>query len=299
MSAKKEKLHFESVQELLGAPEVKEGTTQVRLDQIYPFENHPFKVLDDEKMDDLVKSIKENGVLVPVLIRPDDEGNYEMISGHRRLHAAQKAGLAVIPAIIKEMTNDEATIAMVDANIQREEILPSERAFSLKMKMDAIKRQGQRTDLTSGHDAQKLSAEIIGEEAGMHGRTVTKYIRLTELVPVLLDLMDSRKINFLTGVELSYLDKDMQGWIYEYVKENGFLKKEQITALRNTENLENITQTTMIQIMNGALPENRSNGRVNLSERKLDKYFPPHFSSSERESVIINLLEKWKAEQEG
>ena len=299
MSAKKEKLHFESVQELLGAPEVKEGTTQVRVDQIYPFENHPFKVLDDEKMDDLVKSIKENGVLVPVLIRPDDEGNYEMISGHRRLHAAQKAGLAVIPAIIKEMTNDEATIAMVDANIQREEILPSERAFSLKMKMDAIKRQGQRTDLTSGHDAQKLSAEIIGEEAGMHGRTVTKYIRLTELVPVLLDLMDSRKINFLTGVELSYLDKDMQGWIYEYVKENGFLKKEQITALRNTENLENITQTTMIQIMNGALPENRSNGRVNLSERKLDKYFPPHFSSSERESVIINLLEKWKAEQEG
>ena len=299
MSAKKEKLHFESVQELLGAPEVKEGTTQVRVDQIYPFENHPFKVLDDEKMDDLVKSIKENGVLVPVLIRPDDEGNYEMISGHRRLHAAQKAGLAVIPAIIKEMTNDEATIAMVDANIQREEILPSERAFSLKMKMDAIKRQGQRTDLTSGHDAQKLSAEIIGEEAGMHGRTVTKYIRLTELVPVLLDLMDSRKINFLTGVELSYLDKDMQGWIYEYVKENGFLKKEQITALRDTENLENITQTTMIQIMNGALPENRSNGRVNLSERKLDKYFPPHFSSSERESVIINLLEKWKAEQEG
>ena len=299
MSAKKEKLHFESVQELLGAPEVKEGTTQVRVDQIYPFENHPFKVLDDEKMDDLVKSIKENGVLVPVLIRPDDEGNYEMISGHRRLHAAQKAGLAVIPAIIKEMTNDEATIAMVDANIQREEILPSERAFSLKMKMDAIKRQGARTDLTSGHNVPKLSTDEIGEEAGLNGRTVKRYIRLTELIPTLLNLVDVRKINFITAVELSYLDKDMQGWIYEYVKENGFLKKEQITALRNTENLENITQTTMIQIMNEALPENRSNGRVNLSERKLDKYFPPHFSSSERESVILNLLEKWKAEQEG
>lgn len=163
MSAKKEKLHFESVQELLGAPEVKEGTTQVRLDQIYPFENHPFKVLDDEKMDDLVKSIKENGVLVPVLIRPDDEGNYEMISGHRRLHAAQKAGLAVIPAIIKEMTNDEATIAMVDANIQREEILPSERAFSLKMKMDAMRRQGYRSDInddeTSTHNGRRLENE--------------------------------------------------------------------------------------------------------------------------------------------
>ena len=299
MAVKRDKVHFASVDELLGAPVAEDATTEIRIDQIYPFDNHPFKVLDDEKMEDLVASVKENGVLVPVLVRPDDEGTYEMISGHRRLHAAQKAGLATIPAIIRQMTNDEATIAMVDANIQREEILPSERAFSLKMKMDAIKRQGQRTDLTSGHDAQKLSAEIIGEEAGMHGRTVTKYIRLTELVPVLLDLMDSRKINFLTGVELSYLDKDMQGWIYEYVKENGFLKKEQITALRNTENLENITQTTMIQIMNGALPENRSNGRVNLSERKLDKYFPPHFSSSERESVIINLLEKWKAEQEG
>lgn len=299
MAVKRDKVHFASVDELLGAPVAEDATTEIRIDQIYPFDNHPFKVLDDEKMEDLVASVKENGVLVPVLVRPDDEGTYEMISGHRRLHAAQKAGLATIPAIIRQMTNDEATIAMVDANIQREEILPSERAFAFKMKMDAIKRQGQRTDLTSGHDAQKLSAEIIGEEAGMHGRTVTKYIRLTELVPVLLDLMDSRKINFLTGVELSYLDKDMQGWIYEYVKENGFLKKEQITALRDTENLENITQTTMIQIMNGALPENRSNGRVNLSERKLDKYFPPHFSSSERESVIINLLEKWKAEQEG
>ena len=304
MSAKKEKLHFESVQELLGAPEVKEGTTQVRLDQIYPFENHPFKVLDDEKMDDLVKSIKENGVLVPVLIRPDDEGNYEMISGHRRLHAAQKAGLAVIPTIIKEMTNDEATIAMVDANIQREEILPSERAFSLKMKMDAMRRQGYRSDIndveTSAHNERKSeTADLIADENGMSRAQVRRYIRLTELVQNLMDMVDTKKINLVTAVELSYLDKDMQGWIYEYVKENGFLKKEQITALRNTENLENITQTTMIQIMNGALPENRSNGRVNLSERKLDKYFPPHFSSSERESVIINLLEKWKAEQEG
>ena len=299
MAVKRDKVHFASVDELLGAPVAEDATTEIRIDQIYPFDNHPFKVLDDEKMEDLVASVKENGVLVPVLVRPDDEGTYEMISGHRRLHAAQKAGLATIPAIIRQMTNDEATIAMVDANIQREEILPSERAFSLKMKMDAMRRQGARTDLTSGHNVPKLSTDEIGEEVGLNGRTVKRFIRLTELIPTLLNLVDVRKINFITAVELSYLDKDMQGWIYEYVKENGFLKKEQITALRNAENLENITQTTMIQIMNEALPENRSNGRVNLSERKLDKYFPLHFSSSERESVILNLLEKWKAEQEG
>ena len=308
MRKPQKEIQLTSYNELLGIDDsVNPGTdriVEIPISDLHPFKGHPFKVLDDEKMDDLVKSIKENGVLVPVLIRPDDEGNYEMISGHRRLHAAQKAGLAVIPAIIKEMTNDEATIAMVDANIQREEILPSERAFSLKMKMDAMRRQGYRSDInddeTSTHNGRRLeTADLIADENGMSRAQVRRYIRLTELVQNLMDMVDTKKINLVTAVELSYLDKDMQGWIYEYVKENGFLKKEQITALRDTENLENITQTTMIQIMNDALPENRSNGRVNLSERKLDKYFPPHFSSSERESVIINLLEKWKAEQEG
>ena len=299
MAVKRDKVHFASVDELLGAPVAEDATTEIRIDQIYPFDNHPFKVLDDEKMEDLVASVKENGVLVPVLVRPDDEGTYEMISGHRRLHAAQKAGHATIPAIIRQMTNDEATIAMVDANIQREEILPSERAFAFKMKMDAIKRQGQRPDTTSDHNDPKLSTEKIGDENGISSAQVKRYIRLTEIIPELLDLVDSKKVNFVTAVEISYIDKQLQNWIYEYIKENGFIKKEQIIAVRNTENLQNITQTTMIQIMNEALPENRSNGRVNLSERKLDKYFPPHFSSSERESVILNLLEKWKAEQEG
>ena len=149
MAVKREKVHFETVEQLLGAPIEKDATTEVRIDQIFPFENHPFKVLDDDKMDDLVQSIKDNGVLTPVLLRPDDEGTYEMISGHRRMHAAKLAGLVTIPAIIKPMTNDEATIAMVDANVQREEILPSERAFSLKMKMDVLRRQGSREDLTS------------------------------------------------------------------------------------------------------------------------------------------------------
>ncbi len=147
MAVKREKIHFESVESLLGAPIEKDNATEIRLDQIYPFENHPFKVVDDDRMNELVESIKTNGVLSPVLVRPDDEGTYEMISGHRRMHAAKLAGLVTIPAIIKEMTNDEAVICMVDANVQREEILPSERAFSLKMKMDAMRRQGARVDL--------------------------------------------------------------------------------------------------------------------------------------------------------
>lgn len=302
MAVKKEKLHFESVQELLGAPVDNEGTQEIRIDQIYPFENHPFKVLDDDKMTDLVESIKENGILVPVLVRPDDEGSYEMISGHRRLHAAKAAGLSTIPAVIKEMTNDEATIAMVDANIQREEILPSERAYSLKMKMDAMRRQGERIDLidgTSDTECRKLNtAEIVGEECGMKQVQVRKYVRLSELIQELMNLVDEKKVPIVLGVELSYLDHDIQGWVYEYIKENGFLKKEQVEALRKQANPENMTQFTVISIMNDALPGNKASGRVNLSEKKLDKYFPSHVSANERERVILNLLQKWKEEQE-
>lgn len=302
MAVKKEKLHFESVQELLGVPVDNEGTQEIRIDQIYPFENHPFKVLDDDKMTDLVESIKENGILVPVLVRPDDEGSYEMISGHRRLHAAKAAGLSTIPAVIKEMTNDEATIAMVDANIQREEILPSERAYSLKMKMDAMRRQGARIDLidgTSDTECRKLNtAEIVGEECGMKQVQVRKYVRLTELIQELMNLVDEKKVPIVLGVELSYLDHDIQGWVYEYIKENGFLKKEQVEALRKQANPENMTQFTVISIMNDALPGNKASGRVNLSEKKLDKYFPSHVSANERERVILNLLQKWKEEQE-
>ena len=302
MAVKKEKLHFESVQELLGAPVDNEGTQEIRIDQIYPFENHPFKVLHDDKMTDLVESIKENGILVPVLVRPDDEGSYEMISGHRRLHAAKAAGLSTIPAVIKEMTNDEATIAMVDANIQREEILPSERAYSLKMKMDAMRRQGARIDLidgTSDTECRKLNtAEIVGEECGMKQVQVRKYVRLTELIQELMNLVDEKKVPIVLGVELSYLDHDIQGWVYEYIKENGFLKKEQVEALRKQANPENMTQFTVISIMNDALPGNKASGRVNLSEKKLDKYFPSHVSANERERVILNLLQKWKEEQE-
>ena len=309
------KIHFETVEELLGAPVITEGTQEIKVTDIFPFENHPFKVLDDEKMADLVESIKANGVLSPVLLRPDDEGTYEMISGHRRLHAAKLAGLRTIPAIVKEMTNDEAIIAMVDSNVQREEILPSERAFSLKMKMDAMRRQGARTDIEEPKVFQSSDAELtcrlevdksadrktcekVGQEAGLGGRQVQRYIRLTELIPELLDMVDDKRIGVNMAVEISYFSKEMQGWIYEYRKENGFLKQEQITALRDSSNIENLTQYTMIQLLNNALPEKKPNGKITFSERKLNKYFPGFMNAKDREKVIIELLEKWHDEQE-
>ncbi|SFL47964.1 chromosome partitioning protein, ParB family [Lachnospiraceae bacterium KH1T2] len=292
--AKREKVHFESVEELLGAPVEKDATSEIRIDQIYPFENHPFKVLDDESMTDLVESIRNNGVLVPVLVRPDDEGTYEMISGHRRMHAAKLAGLTTIPAIIKEMTNDESIIAMVDANMQREEILPSERAFSLKMKMDALRRQGSRTDLTSDHDGPKLSSQIAGQNIGMSATQVKRFIRLTELIPELLQYVDEKKIGLVLAVEISFVDKNIQTWIYEYIKDNGFLKKEQIEAVRNVSNPSDLTQLSLIQIMNDVLPKPKERGKITLSASKLDKYFPAEFSRQQREETIIKLLEEWK-----
>jgi len=306
MAMKREKVHFESVEELLGAPVTKDGTEEIRIDQIFPFENHPFKVIDDEKMQELVESIMANGVLSPVIVRPDDEGTYEMISGHRRMHAAQKAGLTTIPAIVKQMTNDEAVILMVDANIQREEILPSERAYSFKMKLDAISRRGSRTDLTCGLEVHKLdnerekkAREKVGSDVGMGGRQVQRYIRLTELRPELLELVDEKRLGLNLAVDISYFDKDLQKWLYEYIRENGFLKPEQIAALKNTPNLENVTQYTMIQILNNALPEAKPNGKVTLSEKKLNKYFPSHFTAAQREKVIIGLLDKWQSERNG
>ena len=303
MAVKREKIHFESVESLLGAPIEKDNATEIRIDQIYPFENHPFKVVDDDRMNELVESIKANGVLSPVLVRPDDEGTYEMISGHRRMHAAKLAGLVTIPAIIKEMTNDEAVICMVDANVQREEILPSERAFSLKMKMDAMRRQGARVDLgddgTSTPKGWKSeTASIVGEQCGLAKNQVRRYIRLTELIPELIDMVDDKKLTITLAVEISYFDNDIQSWLLEYIKDNGFIKPEQIKALKNQPNIDNMTQHIVIEVLNAALPGKKNSGKVNLSEKKLDKYFPPHYSAKQREEIILELLNEWKKRQE-
>jgi ParB family chromosome partitioning protein len=306
MALKREKIKFESVEQLLGAPITGEVTVEIEINHIHPFEGHPFKVIDDSKMEDLVKSIVQNGILTPVILRETaEQGQYEMISGHRRMHAAKLAGLKTIPAVIKKYTDDEAVIAMVDANVQREEILPSERAYSLKMKLAAISRQGERTDLTCGNNCHKLdeagnkSRAIVGKEAGMSERSVQNYIKLTELVPNVMELVDQKKIGVTMGVDIAGFDKELQGWLYEYYKDNGFIKPVQVQALKETTNLENVAQRTMIQIMNDALPDSNSkaNGKVTLSEKKLNKYFPPHFSSKQREMVIVGLLEKWHEEQ--
>ena len=301
MAANRPKIHFETVEELLGAPVMKDGTEVVKIKDIHPFKDHPFKVLDDAKMDELVESIKANGVFSPVLIRPREEGGYEMISGHRRLHASERAGLTSIPAIIKEMTDDEAVIAMVDSNVQREEILPSERAYSFKMKMDALRHQGFRSDLVkdentaSDTQCRRLeTAAIVGKEVGMGQVQVRKYVRLTELIPELLDLVDAKRITMTMAVDISYFDKEIQQWIVEYRRDNGILLPDQINALKELRNIDNITKYTFTATMNNALPEKKVNGRVNLSEKKLNRYFPARMTSMERERIILELLEDWK-----
>ncbi len=292
------KIKLQSVDELLGVPEIA-GTQEIETGRIHAFPNHPFKVVDDEKMDTLVDSIRENGILNPVIVRPDQSGNYEMISGHRRLHAARIVGLKKIPAIVKEMSDDEAIIKMVDANIQREEILPSEKAFAYKMKLDALKRTaGRPTKENACHNGTHLrSDQELALQVGDSARSIQRYIRLTELIPELLDYVDNKKIGLVMAVDLSYLDEQVQKWVYEYFRENGFLKPVQVEALKNNPNIANANQFNIISIMNDALPKKSKAVKISFSAKKLDKFFPPHYSVKERENIIIQLLEQWSADQ--
>lgn len=293
-----EKIKLTSIDELLGVVN-EESAMEIEIDKIKSFSGHPFKVIDDEKMQDLIESISESGVLTPVLIRPDRNDGYEMISGHRRMHAAQKAGLITIPAIVREMTDDEAVIAMVDANIQREELLPSEKAFAYKMKLEAMKRQGSRTDLTLSQNETKLrSDEILSKQVGESRAQVQRYIRLTELIPDLLELVDKKRLNFTIAVDISYIPPDVQKWIYEYICDNGFIKPNQIAALRNYLGQGPVTQSLMISILNSHIPVKAPARKVTLNEKKLTKYFPKNYTSEDVEKVIESLLEKWKQEQE-
>ena len=212
-SRRGEKIKLTSIDELMGVVN-EESAMEIEINRIHAFKDHPFKVLDDEKMADLVESVKTYGVLTPVLLRSDGENGYEMISGHRRMHAAAIAGLATIPAIVRELSDDDAVIAMVDANIQREELLPSEKAFAYKMKLDAMKRQaGRPSQKNSGQNDQnfgKVSRDVLAEEVGESSKQIQRYIRLTELIPELLDMVDAKKLNFTIAVDISYIDKEMQ-----------------------------------------------------------------------------------------
>ena len=292
-----QKIKLTSIDELLCVPQTA-GTTDVDVNAIYPFENHPFKVLDDEKMEELVDSIKLNGVLTPVIVRPDDEGTYEMISGHRRLHAAKRAGLQKIPAIVKEMTNDDAILAMVDSNLQREEILPSEKAFAYKMKYEAMRRQGARKDLTSSQVGTKLRADNeLARQVGESRNQVQRYIRLTELIPELLNLVDEKRLPFVTGYEMTFFTREIQKWLYEYCRENGIPKWDQVNGLRGVD-MAKLTQEEMIQMLNGIRPAQTLPSKITFTERKLNQYLPKYMSMPEKERLIITLLEKWKEEHE-
>lgn len=294
-----EKIKLTSIDELLGVVN-EESAMEIEIDKVKPFAGHPFKVIDDEKMQDLIESISESGVLTPVLIRPDQNDGYEMISGHRRMHAAQKVGLITIPAIVRDMTDDEAVIAMVDANIQREELLPSEKAFAYKMKMEAMRHQGERTDLTLGQNVPKFkrTTEAIAQGTGESYKQVQRYIRLTELIPDLLELVDKKRLNFTIAVDISYIPQDVQKWIYEYICDNGFIKPNQISALRNYLGQGPVTQSLMISILNSHIPVKAPARKVTLNEKKLTRYFPKNYTSEDMEKVIESLLEKWKQEQE-
>ncbi|MBR4344784.1 MAG: ParB/RepB/Spo0J family partition protein [Lachnospiraceae bacterium] len=293
-----EKMKLTSIDELLGVP-ASTGTKEIEIGLIRPFRNHPFRVVDDEKMDELVESVIAKGILTPVIVRPLGNGTYEMISGHRRLHAAERAKIKKIPAIVTDYNDDEATIVMVDANLQREELLPSERAHSLKMKMDAMKHQG-----TCRHSGDKLSpaerktAAIVGEGSGLAPRSVHRYIRLAELIPELLEMVDDKRLSLVNGVEIAGFCREVQEFILRYIKENGRILPEQLEELKKQPNIENLTPYTVMTIMKNAVNEKKTSKKVSLSERKLNKFFPEDYSSERRERIIIELLTKWKEDQE-
>ena len=275
----------------------KEQRTEMPLSDLHPFEGHPFKVLDDELMEQTVESIKQIGVVSPLIVRPDPEGGFEILSGHRRLHAAQLAGLETVPVIVKDMDDDAAIIFMVDSNLQRENILPSERAFSYKMKLEAMKHQGERGDLTSGQVGQKsvgmVSRDIVAEQAGDSSRNVQRFIRLTNLIPEILDMVDEKKIAFNPAVELSYLKPSEQKEFLEamdYAQASPSLSQAQ--RLKKLSQEGGCTLDAMCEVMNEIKKDELDH--VTIKNEVLRKYFPKSYTPKQMQDTIIRLLEKWQ-----
>lgn len=277
----------------------RERVQEIPLDQLKPFRNHPFKVRDDQRMLDTVDSIREYGVLVPAIARPDPEGGYELISGHRRKRGCEMAGLQTMPVIIRNLDDDAAVLVMVDSNIQREELLPSERAFAYKMKLEALKHQGARTDRTSGQVVQKskLSVEIVAEQAGENYKQVQRYIRLTELISELLDMVDERKLAFNPAVEVSYLKRDEQRMLLEA------MDAEQTTpSLSQAQRLKKFSQEGRLteEAMSAIMSEEKKSemDKVTLRSDTLYKYFPKSYTPKQMEQTIIRLLDVWQKQQQ-
>lgn len=274
-----------------------EKVREIPLAELHPFKNHPFKVLDDESMQRTVESIAKFGVLSPAIARPSPDGGYELVAGHRRHHACELVGMETMPVIVRELDDDAATILMVDSNLQRETILPSERAFAYKMKLEAIKHQGMRSDLTSTQVAQKLSVQQVGDEAGVSKDTVRRFIRLTELIPELLDMVDQKQIAFNPAVELSFLKPDEQKQLLEAMD-----YAQATPSLSQAQRLKKYSQEgkCTFEVMCTVMDEEKKTDldRVIIKQDVLRKYFPKSYTPKQMEDTIIRLLEQWQRKKQ-
>lgn len=302
MASKERKLSLTSYDDLFQSSdnretEQREQIVELPLKQLHPFKNHPFHVRDDEAMSRTVESVKEYGVLTPGIARPLPKGGYEIVAGHRRKHACELAGLATMPFIVREMDDDTATILMCDSNLQRENILPSERAFAYKMKLEAIKRQGARTDLTSAQVVPKLTArEKVAKEAGTNRMEVTRLIRLTELVPDLLQLVDDKKVALNPAVEISYLKPEEQSQLLSVMA-----AQEATPSLSQAQRLKRYSQEGKLSedVMDAIMSEEKKEvDRITLTSDKLKQYFPKSFTPRQMEETIFKLLEQWQQKRE-
>lgn len=300
MKSAAKNIQLASYDDLFKTDEERQADAQERvqslpLDRLMPFPNHPFKVLDDEKMLETVESIKERGVLVPILVRPTNDGNFEIVSGHRRHHASLLAGKTEIPAIVREMDDDTAILLMVDSNLQREELLPSEKAFAYKMKLDAMKRQGQRTDLTSAQIGRKLngkeSRELLADQTGESRNQISRYIRLTNLIPDLLNRVDNKTIAFNAAVEVSYLTEPEQKMLCDAIE-----REECTPNLKQARRLKQFSQDGKLDenVIDAIMTEEKPiEDKLVLKGDVLAKYFPKTYTPSQKQKVIVKLLEDW------
>ena len=304
MKSAAKNIQLASYDDLFKTDEERQADAQERvqslpLDKLEPFPNHPFKVIDDDKMLETVESIKERGVLVPILVRPKNDGNFEIVSGHRRHHASQLAGLTEIPAIVREMDDDTAILLMVDSNLQREELLPSEKAFAYKMKLDAMKRQGQRTDLTCARIAHKSdgikSRDILAEQVGESKDQIRRYIRLTSLVPDLLNRVDNKTIAFNAAVEVSYLTEPEQLMLCDAIE-----REECTPNLSQAKRLKQYSQDGKLDenVVDAIMTEEKPiEEKLVLKGDVLAKYFPKTYTPSQKQKIIVKLLEDWHKRQ--
>ncbi|QNK41527.1 ParB/RepB/Spo0J family partition protein [Caproicibacter fermentans] len=291
------KIHIASVDDIFGidkGPVKMNGVQDIPLTELHPFKNHPFQVRDDDEMQKLVDSVREHGVLMPGIARLRNEGGYEIIAGHRRKHASELAGCATMPFIVESYDDDAATIIMVDTNIQREDLLPSERAFSYKMKLDAMKRQAGRPskDNVSQVGTQKRSDQIMAEEIGQSRNQIQRYIRLTELLPDLLKLVDEKKFSFNPAVEVSYLHSDEQRQLLEVMRENDCTP-----SIKQAKRLKELSQSGSLDLstINVVMTEGKADPiKVTLPGKKLKQYFPVDYTPAQMEDVILKLLQNWK-----